>query len=41
MSKELIPESNRPKRTILGTLVAVVVALFCVVYILNPTAGFF
>jgi uncharacterized membrane protein YkvA (DUF1232 family) len=41
MSKELIPESNRPKRTILGTLVAVAVAMFCVVYMLNPTAGFF
>ena len=41
MSKELIPESNRPKRTILGTVVAVVVALFFVVYMLNPTAGFF
>ncbi len=41
MSKELIPESNRTKRTILGTLVAVAVAMFCVVYMLNPTAGFF
>ena len=41
MSKELIPESNRAKRTILGTLVAVAVAMFCIVYMLNPTAGFF
>ncbi len=41
MSKELITESNPQKRTILGTLVAVVVAMFCVIYMLNPTAGFF
>ena len=41
MSKELIPESDQPKRTIFGTLVAVVVAMFCVVYMWNPTAGFF
>ena len=41
MSKELIPESDQQKRTIFGTLVAVVVAMFCVVYMLNPTAGFF
>ena len=32
------PEQTR--RTIGGTIVAVIVALLCVVYMLNPTAGF-
>ena len=41
MNKEIASVSDRPRRTVLGTLVAVTVAIFCVVYMLNPTAGFF
>ena len=32
------PEQTR--RTIGGTIVAIVVAILCVIYMLNPTAGF-
>ena len=41
MNTELMPEPEPPRRTIFGTIVAVVLALFCVVYMLNPTAGIF
>lgn len=41
MTTELISETEKPRRPIFGALVAVLVAIFCVVYLLNPTAGIF
>ena len=40
MNTELMPEPEPPRRTIFGTIVAVLIAIFCVVYMLNPTFGF-
>ena len=40
MTSELMKQPEQTSRTIGGTIVAVIVALLCVVYMLNPTAGF-
>ena len=40
MTSELTKQPEQTSRTIGGTIVAVIVALLCVVYMLNPTAGF-
>jgi len=40
MTSELVNPPEQTKRSIGGTIVAVLIALFCVVYMLNPTAGF-
>ena len=40
MTSELMKQPEQTSRTIGGTIVAVIVALLCVVYMLIPTAGF-
>jgi uncharacterized membrane protein YkvA (DUF1232 family) len=40
MTNELTQQPKSNRRTIVGTIVAIVVAILCVIYMLNPTAGF-
>ena len=40
MTSELMKQPEQTRRTIGGTIVAVIVAFLCVIYMLNPTAGF-
>ena len=40
MTSELMKQPERTRRTIAGTIVTVIVAILCVIYMLNLTFGF-
>lgn len=40
MTSELIKQPEQTTRSIVGIIVAIIVAFLCVVYMLNPGAGF-